>query len=33
VAFALTGLIVVVALVLWLRAPETLPSGDSHPDQ
>jgi len=26
VAFALTGLIVLVALVLWLRAPETLPA-------
>jgi len=37
-AFALTGLIAVLALVLWLRAPETLParsaaSAGRPPDQ
>jgi MFS family permease len=32
-AFALTGLVAVLALVLWLRAPETLPSAGRHPDQ
>ena len=34
-AFGLTAVVVALALVLWLRAPETLPghSARSHPDQ
>jgi MFS family permease len=33
-AFGLTAVVAVLALLLWLRAPETLPaSGRRHPDQ
>ena len=34
-AFGLTALVAVLALLLWVRAPETLPapSGSRHPDQ